>query len=434
MVVNHINTFPYGGAAIAATRLHRQLINSGISSRFLFRKNDRGTVPEFAESLEPFFATSKPRNPISKFFDKRRVNRIRRSYDDHLAKRNDSLELFSMAELTEPSVLRSEQFENQILHLHWLAFTADYPSFFSSIGPTTPVVWTLHDMNPMTGGCHYSNQCQQYRFGCGHCPQLLNPSSNDLSRLGFRIKKKALSRINLTIVAPSRWMLDLAKESSIFPKSTRFEQIKLGFDLNEFRPLGKTTARRFLLAQTDKVVIGFGAESIANHRKGFDLLLKALGELNCKEQIECYVFGSGEFETGEAKLPAFKNFGIIKDADVMRNFYAACDMVIVPSREDNQPQVGLEAMACGTPVIGFDAGGIAEYVRPGHTGRLARAEDYSDLALQIERLVADKNERQFLSKRCRQMMEKEFDIEVQAAKYADLYQQLLMPNKNLDAA
>lgn len=434
MVVNHINTFPYGGAAIAATRLHQELNNSGISSRFLFRKNDRVAGSFDAEPLEPHFAIRQPRNPISKFFNKRRIQRIRNNYDHHLANRSETLELFSMAELIEPSSLKPNRFENQILHLHWLAFTADYPSFFSSIPSSTPVVWTLHDMNPMTGGCHYSNQCQQFRSGCGDCPQILNPSRNDLSRIGFRIKQKALSRINLTVVTPSRWMLDLAKESPIFPRSTRFEHIQLGFDLNEFRPNEKLAARDQLSAATENVVIGFGAETIANHRKGFDLLINALQELNCKDQVECFVFGSGEIIDNNDDLPRFRNFGVINDAAKMRNFYSACDMVVVPSREDNQPQVGLEAMACGTPVIGFNAGGIPEYVRPGQTGRLAKAEDYSDLARQIEHLVTDRQERQLLATGCRQMMEKEFDIRKQAAKYANLYTQLLATNKKQIAA
>ena len=434
MVVNHINTFPYGGAAIAATRLHRQLNHSGFESRFYYRKNDRDI--EFSNSGKLQFQSeaNERTNPVARFFEKRRVNRIRKSYDQHLAKRDERLELFSMAELVEPSKLNSRQFENQILHLHWLAFTADYPSFFASIPTSTPVVWTLHDMNPMTGGCHYSNNCQQFRSGCGNCPQILNPSRNDLSRIGFRIKQKALSRINLTIVTPSRWMLELAKASPIFPKTTRFEHIQLGFDLNQFYPIDKAKARMHLSVSTGKVVIGFGAESIANHRKGFDLLIKALGKLNCKNEVECFVFGSGEIEGGKYDLPPIKNFGVINDIEQMRNFYSACDMVVVPSREDNQPQVGLEAMACGTSVIGFNAGGIAEYVRPGQTGYLAEAENDLDLAQQIEQLVEDQNARQQMSKQCRDMMEDEFDIRKQAAKYANLYQELLKQHGSLVAA
>ena len=426
MVVNHFNTFPYGGAAIAAKRLHRQLNAVGVESRFLYHINDRdGDVGDLEESSGYLRSSSPLRNAIGRFFEKRRVKKIRADFDRYLSDRNSDLELFSMAELVEKSELNPRQFENQIVHLHWLAFAVDYPSFFSSIADSTPVVWSLHDMAPMTGGCHYSNGCEKFKTSCGQCPQLNSDLRNDLSRKGFRIKKRSLAPTNLTVVTPSRWMLELAMQSPVFPISTRFEHIQLGFDLSAYRPINKRQAREALSASRDRTVIGFGAESIANHRKGFDLLLDALARLDCKDQVECFVFGSGELGADANDLPPIRNFGVIVDEDQMANFYSSCDVVIVPSREDNQPQVGLEAMACGTPVVGFDVGGIGEYVRPGKTGLLADAENAADMSRQIGTLVGDADLRKAMSVRCREMMESEFDIVKQAEKYAQLYRELL---------
>ena len=120
-------------------------------------------------------------------------------------------------------------------------------------------------------------------------------------------------------------------------------------------------------------MIGFGAELIANHRKGLDLLFPALARLKSNNiEAEGLIFGGGELETHELDLPKMHSLGFLNDPEKIRQFYSACDLVVVPSREDNQPQVGLEAMACGTPVVGFDIGGISEYVKPGITGWLAK--------------------------------------------------------------
>ena len=424
MKVSHLNTFPYGGAANAALRLHHQMMSDGIQSSFLYTIKDRDEPDGPGVHKISWRQTPGRRNPISKLFEKRRQRRIYSLYDDYLADRDEDLELFSMPELVEQTVFQNSS-PKQIIHLHWLAFMVDYPTFFNSIPATTPIVWTLHDMNPFTGGCHYSGGCDQFIQGCGYCPLVDLEGPKDISRQGFNTKRQLLRRKDLTIVAPSEWMLNLAKSSPIFSQSTNFHHIRLGFDLQTLYPINKQTARKLLGLKSQKILIGFGCESINNPRKGFDLLLASLKALPNQSDVECVVFGSGIPENLSADIPKIHNLGFIDDPKKLTQFYSACDFVVVPSREDNQPQVGLEAMACGTPVVAFDVGGIGEYVKPGITGWLARSEKTQDLCVQMTKLIVDSDSRQVMGRRCRQMMQQDFDIVQQSKKYVQLYQSLL---------
>jgi glycosyltransferase involved in cell wall biosynthesis len=229
----------------------------------------------------------------------------------------------------------------------------------------------------------------------------------------------------MTVITPSRWLGDLAQQSDLWPNDTRFHVIRYGLDLKQFRAIDKQQARRELGLDTDAVLIGFGAEDINNHRKGFQHLLPALEQLQTDQPAECLVFGSGEIPDNFTALPPVHAFGYLDSPEKQVRFYSACDLVVVPSEEDNQPQVGLEAMACGTPVIGFDTGGIAEYVLPDETGLLAKLGDVEQLSHQIARLVDEPELRLQMGRNARRMMDDEFEVAAQTGKYLDVYRELI---------
>ena len=220
-------------------------------------------------------------------------------------------------------------------------------------------------------------------------------------------------------------MGELAQQSAIWPDSTSFHVIKYGFDLEQFQVIDKLQARRQLGVDTDAVLIGFGAEDINNQRKGFQHLLPALEQLDSNHPVECMVFGSGSIPDGFPSLPPIHPFGYINSPEKQAQFYSACDLVVVPSEEDNQPQVGLEAMACGTPVVGFDAGGIREYVLPQVTGLLAEVGNVADLSEKISFLVNQTDQRNQMASSARRMMLEEFDVVTQTEKYLELYRELV---------
>jgi glycosyltransferase involved in cell wall biosynthesis len=430
MKVCHFNTFPYGGAATAATRIHRQLLRAGVDSQFCFNRNEK-SVETDASFRQVKFAPPKFRllsGAVQRRFHRRRQREIYRQFNQHLATRPRDVETFSMAQLPNPTRLNWSEFNCDVIHLHWISYFADYPSFFRSIPNHVPLVWTLHDMNAFTGGCHYANQCSQFRRGCGDCPQVVNRGPRDVSMHSFETKRRTLRNKQIHVVTPSHWLKNLAQQSAIWPKQTSFETIAYGLDLEQFQPISKPDAKRQLGLDPDKVLIGFGAEDIHNKRKGSHHLLAALRRMESRAKsasqtsVECLLFGSGKIldQTG---LPRMHQLGYVDSLARQNLVYAAADVVVVPSREDNQPQVGLEAMACGTPVVGFDAGGIPEYVREGSTGLLAPLGDEEQLAQKISWLVEHESARLEMGRCARQMMEKEFEAGKQTQKYLQLYLQ-----------
>ena len=427
MRIDHFSTFPHGGAGTAARRLHERLVERNVSSRFNYWKDEHQQMLDKSfQQLE--FTKQDPQLPILKTLtrkiEKRRRRQICELYDRHVAERPENFELFSIPWSLEKSKFDLNSLDTDIVHLHWMAFFIDYPSFFSSIPDSTPIVWSFHDMNPLTGGCHYSSGCSRFTVGCGECPQIGNSSAQDASWHGFRSKQKSLRRKSIHIVTPNQWLSDLAKHSAIFPDSTEFHVIRLGLDENTFRPIERAEARRELGLNPDTPLVAFGAEDIENYRKGFHHLLSCLRQVKGQKDIECLVFGNGKLPENRDGLPRFHEFGFVNSPEKHRLIYSAADVFVLPSREDNQPQTGLESMACGTPVVGFRAGGIPEYVRHNKTGLIATLADESEMASHILRLIEDNELRNRLSRDARRMIELEFTAELQAKRYIHLYRRI----------
>jgi glycosyltransferase involved in cell wall biosynthesis len=428
IAVNHFNTYPYGGAASAARRLHVEMINQGAASRFVYAISDRAPPADPTMLQMGAAQTAMNRWKFAHFLEKRRKQKICHLYDRHIAARRAGAETFSMAELSPPPGFDWDKHPADIAHLHWVAFMADYPSFFRSMPRHIPIIWTLHDMSAFTGGCHYSGGCDRFKSGCGNCPQVHRSSHRDVSAAGFRVKRRSLRGRQLTVVSPSHWLCQLAKQSVVWPDRTTFHVIRLGFDLNELRPAEKTDAKAQFGMNGDSVTIGFGADDIQNRRKGFDLLASALSQIDTHTNLECLVLGGGANATCESELVRrngrlrMRPVGYLSCQKEIAQFFSACDLVVVPSREDNSPQIGLEAMACGTPVVAFNVGGISEYVIDGVTGLTANPNDSADLARKIRTLVEDRELRRRFAERGLERIRSEYEIGLQTRKYLHLYQ------------
>jgi len=438
MRVSHFNTFPYGGAGIAARRLNKHLSKLGLESKLYFRRSDRdGAVdPESSlVQLAPMVSKSNSsRTPLfRRHRAKRRLREIWRLHNDHIAMREPGQETFSMARLPEAEQLNWMQVNADVAHLHWISFFADYPEFFKSIPAHIPLVFTLHDMNAFTGGCHYSNGCEKFSSGCGTCPQVVNASPRDVSVNSFDAKRKSLAGRNIHVVAPCQWMLNLAQQSSIWPDSTSFHHIRYGFNLKKFHAVDREHARRQLGIKSDAVLIGFGADDVKSPRKGVTHLLDALGLLSTSESVECLVYGGGDVEA-RGNTPKLHRLGYVDSIDRLRLIYSAADIFVVPSMEDNQPQVGLEAMACSTPLVAFDTCGIPEMVHHGKNGLLATTGDAMELAKQISWLVGNPEARLQMGEAARAYMEEHHDSVLQAKKYSLLYKNATQFGRRLKVA
>ena len=258
-----------------------------------------------------------------------------------------------------------------ILHLHWVNFGfLSVDDIASLTRLNKPIFWTLHDMWAFTGGCHHSGTCEHFQLSCGDCKFLKNPNPNDLSHRLWEAKKNGFAEKNLHIITCSDWLGNRAKQSSILGEH-EIKTIPNAIDTNFFAP--STTN---LNLDPNKKYVLFVAMRVNAPAKGFHLLKEALAYLD-PTTTELLIVG-GEM-TEQLPLKSH-SFGQVTDPSKMRDIYAAADVFVTPSLEENLPNTIMEAMACGTACVGFEVGGIPEMVENQQTGYVARAFDPEDLA------------------------------------------------------
>jgi glycosyltransferase involved in cell wall biosynthesis len=314
---------------------------------------------------------------------------------------------------------------SDVINLHWIANFVDYASFFGSLPQRTPLVWTLHDTNPFTGGCHYFGACKRFNAGCGACPGLGSTNQHDLSSAIWLRKERSYSSIpsgKVNIVAPSRWLADEARGSKLlgrFPVSV----IPYGIDTDVFRPRDKVMAREmFGIPQGAKVVL-FAAEGIGEPRKGFSILVDMLPSIPTDAGIQLVSVGrcSG---LQDKRLPGV-SLGFIDNDRILSWVYSAADVYVIPTLDDNLPNTVIESMSCGTPVVGFNTGGVPDMVRDGISGFLVPKRDAAALRQAIVKLLEDSVARASMSANCRRIALEEYDLKLQAQRYLALYESLI---------
>jgi glycosyltransferase involved in cell wall biosynthesis len=289
-----------------------------------------------------------------------------------------------------------------------------------------PIVWRLSDMWAMTGHCAYSFDCERWRTGCGACPILSDPPElyRDTTATLWKIKRWVYSRSALTIVAPSKWIAQLAAESPLLGRSA-IHVIPNGLDTTVFVPVPKEEARRSLQIGEDEKIVLFSAESLTDRRKGGAHLQAAISRLaETEKTITVLMTGAN---ANQINFPASVRTivtGRIDDDRELARIYSAADVFVLPTLAENLPNGVLESMACGTPAITFDVGGCREAVRHLETGYLAKYADSEDLAHGLGLLLNDRVLRKRMSMRSREVAISEYGIELQAKRFLSLYQDL----------
>jgi glycosyltransferase involved in cell wall biosynthesis len=328
----------------------------------------------------------------------------------------------------------------QAVNLHWVAGMVDWRRHLDLLAGRK-VVWTLHDMNPFTGGCHYAYGCRRYIHGCGACPQLGSKDPMDFTARGFRIKEKAYEALDITVVAPSRWLGNLAKESRLLG-SRRVEVIPYGLPTDVFSPrpgLRKSNPR----VETDQgpMVLGeetfvllFGAAGMHDPRKGFDLFLEALRRLQGRGRMHNTVLLAFGKMTELPAMPVPTScFGYVAQEDELCRLYNLADAFVLPTRGDNLPNVALEALSCGTPVVSYNVGGLPDIVDHGTTGWLAAPQDPESLAQGVLWAREARAGGDSLRRLCREKALASWPLTAQAEKYVDLINELLATKGRAEA-
>lgn len=324
-------------------------------------------------------------------------------------------EMFSYMLVRNRSLVRAvNQFKPDVVHIHWTGKHVMGPGDIARMA--APVFWSLHDMNPFTGGCHYSGSCEGFKTACGNCPVLQSKHEHDFSSTQVKIKLKAFGSKTVTFIGSSRWMTEQASGSTIGKRHVCVN-LPTFADLSVFKPaeIPKNEARTRLLFTA--------ASGTTEYRKGFDLFILSLRFLD-PDRFTLKVVGN-------TLHPALATTGfqteMLKPADddtVLASYYQQADMVVVPSREENFSNVIIEALACGLPVVAFRTGGNADLIIHRHNGFLADKMDGPSLAEGIQ-WIAGNLDRYHLSDNARKSMENRFSPEKISKQYINLFNQTL---------
>ncbi len=307
-----------------------------------------------------------------------------------------------------------------LVHLHWINGLISTRALHKV---KKPLVWTLRDMWPFTGGCHYSLDCDRFTQGCGICPQLGSTRERDLSRFVLQHKRNLLPK-GIRVIGISEWLSDCARRSELF-REYKVATISNNVETKSFSPLPKKAARQALGLGDAQNVVLIGAQDAANFYKGFELFLEAL-EIIDKERLLVVIFGGKVADVPDSLGVQTRHIGFLSDADALCRAYSAADVFVAPSRMEAFGKTIVEAMSCGTPVVCFDATGPKDIVEHKVSGYLATPFEPQDLAQGIQWVLDQPPDAyQALCNNARTCARQRFDSRVIARQYELLYREML---------
>jgi len=404
MKILHISTSDSGGAGSAAVRLHLGLLQKNVNSKFLtfYKKFNYPEVYSIDDNCSKF---QKNIN-FFKFGFWEGINRLK------LINRPKVFEIFTYPE----SLLRIHKHPliewADVIHLHWIAYLIDYPTFFKNI-ETKKIVWTLHDMNPFTGGCHHSRDCKNYQNDCKKCPQLKNTLFQNYSNNIWKIKYHSYQNLRLKIITPSLWLKNCSEQSALF-KNFEHYHLRNGIDTDKYKLIGKITARKKLNLNENAIIFLFIADWLERPAKGLSYLLNAINKID-SQNLQFILIGKSDnnYNSSLIKQLGFTTF------EQLSLYYSAADALIIPSIEDNLPNTIVEAQLFGTPVIGFPVGGIPEMIEVNKTGLITSDVSENSLLSTIIDFIKQKDK--FNSEYIKNRAIELYDLDKQAKKYIEIY-------------
>lgn len=417
-----VSTSDIGGAGKACVRLHLGLIATKHNSKLLlsFNKNNNPSSSVHATKNVNKSVVERIKKKILRILRELKILKYRKKSKETLfiEKRGDGLDLYSFPESIY-DITQSSLYQNaDIINLHWVSGFLDYESFFTK--NKKPVVWTLHDMNPFTGGEHYTELYQGINDAGFPIKRVLNPAEKKQFKKVLDLKRNALLNVkNIHFVTLCKWMTNELKQVEVFNQFP-IHCIPNGIDSNVFDIRNKAYSRKVLNIPIDKKVILFVADLIKVNRKGFEFLLRAhkiLGNLNV------LLFVIGEKNKELENYNDILQYGSVDDDRFLSLIYSAADVLVVPSLMDNLPNIVIESLFCGTPVIGFPVGGIMDLIQHKKNGLLVQDISVKSLSTAIDYFFS--NEKYFNREQIRGEAIKKYDVKIQASSYIQLFNNVL---------
>lgn len=401
-----------GGAAIATYRIHSALRLRNIDSHMLTQSKKTDDYSVIGQ-LTPWQKLSALLRPCLDSI-------VTRLYP------NRNKQLFSPSWLPERLAYKVAKLKPEIVHLFWVNHGFLKIETLKKI--KKPIVWTMHDMWPITGGCHYNEECGRFQDSCGACPLLHSERECDLSRRIWNRKKTSWESLPIVVVATSYWLANMARASSLF-KDKRIEVIPNAIDTDKYKPINKKVARAAFNLPLDKRLILFSAFSATtDKRKGNQFLLPALEKISQEGwgvKTELVVIGASRPESQPDIGMTIHYMGRFNDEISQVLLYSAADVVVAPSMQENLSNTVMESLACGTPVVAFNIGGMPDMIVHNMNGYLAVPFESNDLAKGITWVLENDSRHNFLSKHARQLAVDRYALKVVADRYTALYESVL---------
>ncbi|TAH03766.1 MAG: glycosyltransferase [Sphingobacteriales bacterium] len=404
-----------GGAAVACTRLLKALAGKvNVQMLVQYKKNNAPEIISILKTKFEFLGARLnflyERLPFIAFYEKNKQVRF----------------AFSTANVGTNISKNNIIKEADVLHIHWInSGFLSIKNLNQLFNLRKPIVFTLHDMWAFTGGCHYAGECKNFIENCGACKFLRNPSINDISKKGWLSKNNLYQQNNrIVFVACSNWMAQMAKQSSLLA-GARIEIIPNPIDTLIYKPLNKIKIREKWGFKVDATLIIFGAANINDKRKGIAYLIDALQILKDKfpsHKLQIVLFGKNNLlDVSQFPFPT-KNLSIITAEQDLVEIYNLADVFVLPSLEDNLPNMVMEAMACGVPVVAFNQGGIPEMIDHKQNGYVAQYQSANDFAQGINWVLS--KDADLLKNKARQKVLDNYSETMVAQKYIQVYQSL----------
>jgi len=417
--VVHLNTYDgNGGAGRACLRLNRALLQQNIDSKVIvhYKFGHNEQIGTFNKNfIEKAIAAASI--IIERILAKNILKPMKRT--------PFSFTWFGRSVIDHPDVQQAD-----IIHLHWINHSFLNPKHLAELAQLNkPVVWTFHDSNAFTGGCHVRYTCDHFQRQCGYCPLLKHSDADDYSHRIWKQKKEAYEQLKFSVIAPSSWMLKSVLSSSLMQNRSVL-QLPNTLETDIFIPQKKDEVRDQLGLPKDKFIFLTGfMPSRKDLHKGTSYLLESLELLKERlgvkaDEVELVVFGNRDTK-GMPEMPFKTTFlGTISNDEKLSACYAAADAFLIPSLEDNLPYTVMESLSCGTPVIAFTTGGIPDMVKHEQNGYLAEYRSSVSFADGME-WVLNHPDKQQLQQEARKVIMDSFAEPVIAQKHIGLYKQIL---------
>ena len=404
-----------GGAAVASGRLVEALKNHGVKAKMLVRDKQTDRISTIA--------LGGGWKQLRKFLWERLIIWMNSHF------KRERLFSVDIANAGNDITRLPEFQEADLIHLHWVnQGMLSLKGIRKILASGKPVVWTMHDMWPCTGICHHARTCTAFHEECGSCPMIYSKKRHDLSTRIFRKKQRLYKGGEIHFVTCSRWLEGMARQSALLSHQA-VSVIPNPIPTSLFHPMDKRESREALQLPTEGKLLLFGSVKLTDKRKGIDYMVEACHLLakqypELKEELGIVAVGMHAAEL--QPLVPFKvhNMGYVREEQRLVQIYNAADLYVIPSLDENLPNTIMEAMACGTPCVGFPTGGIPEMIDHLQNGYLTNTQTAEELAKGIYTLLTTPSYGT-LSRQAVAKVNSSYSESAVAHQYSQLYAQLL---------